>query len=90
MTAIEKVLLRKDISSLIVAVVTGVAVAFFLLGITGPLATELTASEKFGGDPGFSALYIQPIVAFALQIVALELLLRAVIFARQLSYTKKK
>lgn len=91
MTAIEKVLLRKDAASLIVAIITGTAVTFFLAGITGPLATTLSSTDQFQGGPiSGGDLAFHAVVSFALQVIALELLLRSVIFARAYAYKKGK
>lgn len=91
MTAIEKVLLRKDISSIIVAIIVGTAVTFFLASVTGPLTTFISFNDQFQGN-GVSAwdFALQGLVSFVLQVVALELLLRVVIFARAFAYKKNK
>lgn len=89
MTAIETVLLRKDIASLIVAIVAGTAVAYFLTAVTTPLSLTLTGREGTfvpEGESSFITNYIQPIVAFGLQLAALEGLLRLVIVVRQKLY----
>lgn len=91
MTAIETVLLRKDIASLIVAIVAGTAVAFFLTAITTPLSLSLTGDQGSfipEGQDAFVSQYMQPIVSFALQLIALEILLRLVILVRQKLYKK--
>lgn len=91
MTAIEKVLLRKDTASLIVAIIVGAAVTFLLAGLTGPIATKLSLSDEFqSGAMPVGDLVFQSVVSFALQVIALELLLRGVIFARSLAYKKAK
>lgn len=89
MTAIETVLLRKDIASLIVAIVAGMAVAYFLTAVTTPLSLTLTGREGAfvpEGESSFTTNYVQPIVAFGLQLAALEGLLRLVIIVRQKLY----
>lgn len=88
MTAIERVLLRKDIASLIVAIVAAMATANFLTLITMPVAFELTGVNNYSiaGENVFLTKYVQPVIAFALQVIALELLLRLVIFVRQQLY----
>ena len=91
MTAIEKVLLRKDISSLIVAIVAGTAVAYFLAGFTSVLASQLSFSDQFQGqNVPVGDVMLQSFISFALQVIALELLLRAVILARSFAYKKGK
>ena len=81
MTALETVLLRKDIASLIVAIVAGLATAQFVTSITTPLVAELldTIEQSTGS---FKETYLFPTFLFAFQLLALELLLRLVILGR--------
>lgn len=91
MTAIEKVLLRKDAASLIVAIIVGTAVTYFLASLVTPLTTKINFSDQFQGST-FPAgdMVVQAVASFALQVVALELLLRGVIFVRAFVYKKAK
>ncbi len=91
MTAIEKVLLRKDIASIIVAIVVGSATTFFLAGLTGPIVSQISFSDQFQGQGvPMGDLTVQSTVSFLLQVIALELLLRIVIFVRRLAYKRIK
>lgn len=88
MSTIEKVLLRKDIASLIVAVVAGIATVQFLASFTQPFTNELFAGSVETGQSFDS--YLAPLVAFALQVLALEVLLRIVIAIRQSVHKSSK
>ncbi len=88
MTVIEQVLLRKDIAALIVAIVVGLATASFLGDITSPIVANFNDAATFGEEASFMEKYGQPVVAFALQVLALEALLRGVILARYHRYKK--
>lgn len=91
MTAIEKVLKRKDIASVVVAIVLGFAISNLLSMITLPLTTTLIQSDSYGSPTlTFTEQYTYPLVSFLLTIIALELLLRVVIFSRQVVYKKGK
>lgn len=89
MTAIEKVLLRKDIASLIVAIVVGSAVTYFLATLTSPLSMYIGFADT-PADPPLGRILLQSVASFALQVVALELLLRLVIAVRGHIYKKAK
>lgn len=76
-----KILKRKDASS----VVAGVAVALlsvqFVATLTQDLANKISSwqwhnsGSAYGGPPNsFQVMYLQPLVAFVLQLVALEIL----------------
>lgn len=90
MTVIEQVLLRKDIASVAVAVTIGFAVFNLLGAISGPVTSELFSSNELVTSGSFAETYVAPIFAFALQVLLLELLLRAVIYGRASYATRKK
>lgn len=87
MTAMEKVLLRKDIASVIVAVVAGIATVGFLGSVTTPFAELLSPLESTSSEGLIEQIWAA-IIAFALQLIALELLLRSVIMVRANLYKK--
>ena len=89
MTVIEKVLLRKDMAAIAVAVVVGLATAQLLTLTTSPILS----SAVVGADAyRFKEDFVLPVIAFAVQVVALEGLLRLVIAARarRVTVTKTK
>lgn len=91
MTAIEKVLLRKDAASLVVAIIVGTSVTYMFAGLIGPITSKISFSDQFqSGYIPLGDLAVQSVVSFALQVIALELLLRVVIFARTFAYKKAK
>lgn len=75
MTATEKVLQRKDGSTLVVGIAMGLAFLQFITSITAPLSFKIMGQEMGQGYPGtdFSAQYVTPLVALLLQLVAIEL-----------------
>lgn len=93
MTAIEKVLLRKDAASLVVAIALGTSVSYALAGLIGPLTMQInvfTSSEFMSNNIPVGNIALQTAASFVLQIIALELLLRVVIFVRSKAYRIKK
>lgn len=90
MTAIEKVLLRKDVASLIVAIVLGTSVAFFLSSVTSPLAIYAGMPDGVEGGPPVGDIVLQAVVSFVAQLVLLELLIRFVAVTRGRLYKKGK
>lgn len=90
MTAIEKVLLRKDAASLIVAIVLAAATLFFLNGLVSPVTTYLSFSDQFQGGPPIGDLLLQTVISFVAQLIALELLVRLVALTRGRLYKKGK
>lgn len=77
---IIKVLKRGDAASLIV----GIAMALIGAGVITAISSSVAGSLVSGGDvtPGFAQGYVLPLVTFVLQLVLLELSLRAIIFLR--------
>ncbi|OGL26371.1 hypothetical protein A3E49_02045 [Candidatus Saccharibacteria bacterium RIFCSPHIGHO2_12_FULL_49_19] len=83
MVMITRVLKRKDASSVIVAVVVAMIIINFLSVISFDLAARLTNFgndvKQFEGYPGpfseWKAIYLQPVIAAVLQLIALEVLL---------------
>lgn len=90
MTAIEKVLLRKDAASLIVAITLAMTVGFFVSTLTNPLAFYLTLSSHGQAGPPVADTLLQAVVSFFAQLVALELLVRLVALTRGRLYKKGK
>ena len=91
MTAIEKVLLRKDAASLIVAIVLGTSVTYFLGGLVAPLAAYASFSDQYqGGGPPVADMIMQSAISFVLSLVALELLIRLVVLTRTRAYKKER
>ena len=88
MLVMEKVLLRKDIGSLIVAIVAGIATVTFLASVVAPFALLLSPIESPSPNTILDDVWLA-VVNFALQLIALELLLRAVIVVRAGLYTKR-
>lgn len=91
MTAIEKVLLRKDAASLVVAIVLGTSVSYFLGGLVAPLSAYITFSNEFRpGGPPIKEMILQSVISFVISIVILELLVRLVTLTRGRLYKKAK
>lgn len=89
MSAIEKILLRKDTSSVIVAIIVGLTTLQLVASLTGPLTIHLMGADpSLSQAEGFSNQYVAPVLAFVLQVIALELLLRLVIVVRHFAYNK--
>lgn len=88
MTAIEKVLLRKDAAALIVAIVIGTSLTYFLGGLITPAVSLVTFSDQFQGPAPVSDIMMQSAASFVLQLVALELLIRLVSLVRGRLYKK--
>ena len=75
-----KVLKRRDAASLIV----GVAMALIGAAVITSLSSSISTSLVSVGDatPSFSEGYILPLISFVLQMIMLEVSLRAIIFLR--------
>lgn len=82
MTATEKVLQRKDASSLIVAIVLGFATLQFISTITSPLVAKILDENTQFQASGFKDQYLAPLLALVLTAVAVELLVWVVIGIR--------
>ncbi len=90
MTAIEKVLLRKDAASLVVAVTLAMTVGFFLSTLTNPLTFYVTLTNHGQAGPPVGDMLLQSVISFVAQLVVLELLVRLVILTRGRLYKKGK
>lgn len=75
MIGIEKVLMRKDASSLIVAIILALATLQFIATVTAPAAAKILdqAALQIQGS-SFKDQYVAPLVVLALQVVAVEIL----------------
>lgn len=89
MSVIEKVLLRKDMAAVAVAIVVGFATVGLLSSLTSPIAGSILDSYQ-GSDTSFKDTYLLPIFIFVLQVLALEGLLRLVILGRAYNTSRTK
>ncbi len=89
-TATEKVLQRKDGSTLIVSVVLALAVLQFISSVTTPLVGKIMGSgtNQPYPDLSFNDQYVAPLVALVLQLVAIELVVWLVVGVRALASSK--
>jgi hypothetical protein len=88
MTAIEKVLQRKDGSSLIVGVVLAYITLQFITSITGPLTSRVLGETDNLQSVSAKDQYLAPLVALLLQLIAVELLVWVVVGLRAFAYAK--
>lgn len=89
MTGTEKVLQRKDASSLIVAFVLALSVLQFISAITAPaIAKILNQDVAMQQAAGFKDQYVAPLVILLVQLVAVELLVWLVVGIRAFAYPK--
>lgn len=96
---IVKVLKRKDAAALVVAVVLAMIVSKWLPGLVAELSNNLsgldnstyfsyaTISDNVAGS-GWQARYLQPAVSVLMQIIALELLIRLIVWLRPMFVRK--
>jgi hypothetical protein len=95
-TATEKVLQRKDGSTLIVGVVMAFAFLQFITTATMPLASKIMGQDVGQGyqSLSFQDQYLTPLVALVLQLIAIELFIWLVVgvraFANPKTSKKKK
>lgn len=87
MTNTEKVLSRKDGSSLIVGVVLGFLVYQLLVQLVGPLVNQIGPQSDMAPPLAAADFYI-PAIAFVLQLFALELVVTLAVVIRQVAYKK--
>jgi len=86
---IEKVLKRKDASSVIVAVVSAFIISTWLPGVVWRLADKITGSNsQYGLGGSWKAQYLQPFVMMVLQFVVLELALRLYVWVHKMFTSK--
>ena len=88
---IVQILKRKDASSVVVAIVLGLILITLLSSVTGELAAKISGTTDLGGyaaSPDWKLTYLQPVVAAALQVIALEVLGWVYVFAKGLSKSK--
>lgn len=84
MSTISKILQRKDASSVIVAAVLAFLTFQFIVQVTGPLANRIGVPSD-SVQPITGADFYVPAAAYAMQVVALELLVTIVIVVRAVS-----
>ena len=81
MSTVSKILQRKDASSVVVAVVVAFLTFQFVVQLTGPLANQIGVPRD-AAQPIEAADFYVPAAAYALQLLALELLLILAVTAR--------
>lgn len=74
-----KILKRKDASSIIVAIIVAMIIGQVLAMVMMEPASKLIGKDSLYGEGGFGGpdwktIYLQPVVAAGLQLIALELL----------------
>ena len=93
-TATEKVLQRKDGSTLVVGVVMAFAFIQFVTTVTSPLAAKIMGQQTQGyPEIPFKDQYVTPLVALLLQLIAIELFVWLIVGIRAFATpktTKKK
>jgi hypothetical protein len=88
MTGTEKVLERKDAASVLLAVVLGFITLQFVLAVTSPLTAKILGEGDSLQTVGFKDQYLAPLVAFVLQLIAVEILVWVVVAIRSYAYPK--
>lgn len=86
---IVKIMKRKDVASVVVAIVLG----YILLGIVSVLTSDLSfylSGMESKTVTEWRANVVQPLMHAALQIILLEALLRIVIYVRPLFVRRKR
>jgi hypothetical protein len=89
---IVKVMKRRDAASVLVAIVLAMAVNQFLMMVSGDLTGRIVGESEgfYGGGSDWKDAYLYPAVWMLLQVVALEVLLRLVVWLRPLFVRKQK
>lgn len=88
---IVQILKRKDASSVVVAIVLGLILLTLLSSVTGELAAKISGTTDLGGfaaGPSWKITYLQPTVAAALQVIALEVLGWLYVYAKGIVKSK--
>ena len=88
MTGTERVLQRKDASSLIVAIVLGFTTLQFIANITAPLSAKILGQDMGLQSAAFKDQYLAPLVALLLQVIAVEILVWLIVGIRSFAYAK--
>lgn len=88
MTGTEKVLQRKDGSSLIVGVLLGLVSLQFVLAVAAPLTAKILDEGSSLQATGFKDQYLAPLVALVVQVILVEVLVWVVVGLRTLAYPK--
>jgi hypothetical protein len=86
MTGTEKVLQRKDASSVLLAVLLGFITLQFVLAVTSPLSARILGETANLQAVSGKDQYLAPLVSFVLQLIAVEVLVWVVVGLRTLAY----
>ncbi len=81
-----KILQRKDAASLVVAIAVAMALNQFVSAVAFPLTFKLVGSDnEFGAftGTGWKQEYLNPLVAFVIQLVLLEVVARLALAGRE-------
>lgn len=84
-----KILKRRDASSVIVAIILALIAFQVIPSLTSDLATFLSGIETSGGTE-WRENVVFPLINAALQVILLEAILRAVVYARPLFVRKRR
>lgn len=88
MTGTEKVLQRKDASSVLLAVLLGFITLQFVLAEVSPLSARILGESASLQAATAKDQYLAPLVSFLLQLIAVELLVWIVVGIRTFAYPK--
>lgn len=88
MTGTERVLQRKDASSVLLAVLLGFITLQFVLAETSPLSARILGESANLQAVTTKDQYLAPLVSFVLQLIAVEVLVWVVVGLRTLAYPK--
>lgn len=84
-----KILKRKDAASVVVAIVLALVMLDVVSVLTSDLATYLSGIETAGGTE-WRENVVRPLIFAALKVIALEIVLRVVIWVRPMFVQKRR
>lgn len=93
---IVKVMKRKDASSVVVAILLAMMLSQLLMFVTGELSAKISGLNNedggfyYGAGGDWKVTYLQPFVSVLLQLLALEVLLRLVVWLRPMFVRKQR
>jgi len=87
MTGTEKVLQRKDASSVVLAIIVALTTLQFIGSVTAPLSAKILSSDAMQPS-SFKDQYLTPFVVWVLQLLAIEILVWVVAGLRSVAYAK--